>query len=150
MLLQLACDSAPLTGPPAAGAISSDIREQALHLFMTDKADTSQQLMLGGQGQGQWSNAATAGGAGWQQHTSSGWQNSVAPLWGSLGQAADRVMHVSDRHKALACYLTRVLRPIFEKKMKDIYLLEPYKKTFCAASSSDYTSCGYFWRLCHR
>ncbi len=119
MLLQLACDSAPLSGPPAAGAISTDIREQALRLFMTN-TDMSQQG-----GQGQWSNAATAGGAGWQH---SGWQEPTASLWGSLGQAADRVERVSDRHTALACYLTRVLRPIFEKKMKDIYLLEPYKK----------------------
>jgi hypothetical protein len=126
MLLQLACDSAPLSGPAAAGAaITNDIREQALHLFMTDTADMSQQQMLAGQGQ--WAGAATAGAAGgWQQHN--GWQNPTSQLWGSLGQAADRVMHVSDRHKALACYLARVLRPIFEKKMKEIYLLEPFKK----------------------
>ena len=117
MLLQLACDSAPLS--------ETDIREQALHLFMTDTADMSQQLLLGG-GHDRWGHAAAAGGVGWQQH--SGWQNSTSSLWGSLGQAADAVMHVSDRHKALACYLTRVLRPLFEKTMKEIYLLEPYKK----------------------
>lgn len=134
MLLQLACDGAPLSGPAAAGAgIGGDIREHALHLFMTDTADMTQQQMLGGPGA--WRSAGGAGGAGgaaaaagggWQQHN--GWQNPTSQLWGSLGQAADRVMHVSDRHKALACYLARVLRPIFEKKMKEIYLLEPYKK----------------------
>ena len=125
MLLQLACEGGPLSAPPsAAGSAGTDIREQALHLFMTDAPDLSQAMLANQQA---W-NPNTSSPGGWQQQSAGGWQQPTGGLWGSFGQAADRVKHVSDRHKAVACYLARILRPIMDKKMSEIYLLEPYKK----------------------
>jgi hypothetical protein len=116
MSLQLACGN----GPAGTASSTQRVKERAGSIW---KMGWDKDVWVGLRTDGFVPTATAGATAG----TGPVWNGPSQSQWGSYGAVTRQVIDVTSRHTALALYLARLLRPIYKKTMKEIYMLGPYR-----------------------